>query len=359
MQPTGPEFARRVERRFFFVLLAILTIAFCWVVWPYYGAVLWGAILALLFHPLQQWLQKRWKDRKTLAALATLAIILVIVVLPLVFVGISLIQEVATLVQRVRTGEVNFAEYFQRIVQALPSWATGLLQRLGLDDLSALQQRLMGGLGERGQALATRVVGIGGDVVDLVVAFFLSMYLMFFLLQDGSSVARRVRDAIPLEPEVKARLLSRFVAMIRAAVKGNVLVAIVQGALGGAAFWVLGVHAPLLWAVVMAFASLIPAVGAALIWVPVAIYLFAVGQFGYGIGLVLFGTLVIGLVDNILRPILVGADTRMPDYLVLITTVGGLAVVGIHGFVVGPVVAALFLAAWQQLTEEREASALA
>ena len=359
MPSPGTEFARTVERRFFFVLLALLTIGFVWVVWPFIGAVMWGAILALLFHPMQQWLQKRWKDRRTLAALATLAVILLIVVLPLLLVGVSLIQEVGGLVARIRSGEINFGEYFDRIVRALPSWATGLLQRLGLDDISSLQQRLMGGLGERGQALAGRVVGIGSDLVDLVVAFFISMYLLFFLLQDGTSVARRIRDAIPLEPAVKTRLLERFVAMIRAAVKGNVLVAIVQGALGGLAFWVLGVHAPLLWAVVMAFASLIPAVGAALIWAPVAVYLIAIGQVWQGVGLGLFGTLVIGLVDNVLRPILVGADTRMPDYLVLITTVGGLAIVGIHGFVVGPVVAALFLAAWQQLTEDRQASEMA
>lgn len=358
MPSSGPGFARTVERRSFFILLAILTVAFVWVIWPYIGAVLWGAILALLFHPMQQALQKRWKDRKTLAALATLAVILLIVVLPLAVVGISLIQEVAGLVARVRSGEINFGEYFGRIVEALPGWATSLLQRLGLDDVSSLQQRVMAGLGERGQALAGRVVGIGGDLVDLIVAFFLAMYLLFFLLQDGNSLARRVRDAIPLEPDVKARLLERFVTMIRAAVKGNVLVAIAQGALGGLAFWFLGVHAPLLWAVVMAFASLIPAVGAALIWAPVAIYFLAIGQLAQGIGLALFGTLVIGLVDNVLRPILVGADTRMPDYLVLITTVGGLSIFGIHGFVVGPVVAALFLAAWQQLTEDRQASEL-
>jgi predicted PurR-regulated permease PerM len=358
MTPPGPEFARTVERRFFFVLLAVFTVAFCWVVWPYFGAVLWGAILALLFHPMQQSLQRRWKDRKTLAALATLGVILLIVVLPLALVGVSLIQEVAGLVQRVRSGEINFAEYVNRIIQALPAWATGLLHRLGLDDVAQLQQRLMTGMGERGQALAARVLGIGSDVLDIVVSFFLSMYLLFFLLQDGASVGRRVRAAIPLLPDVKARLLDRFLAMVRAAVKGNVLVAIVQGALGGLAFWVLGVHAPLLWAVVMAFASLIPAVGAALIWVPVAIYLLAVGQLVQGLGLVAFGTLVIGLVDNVLRPILVGADTRMPDYLVLITTVGGLAIFGIHGFVIGPVIAALFLAAWQQLTEDREAGSL-
>ena len=133
--------------------------------------------------------------------------------------------------------------------------------------------------------------------------------------------------------------------MIRATVKGNVLVAAAQGTLGGLAFWVLGVHAPILWAVVMAFLSLLPAVGAALIWAPVALYLLATGQLWQGFGLIAFGVFVIGLVDNVLRPILVGKDTRMPDYVVLISTVGGLALIGINGFVIGPLVAAMFMTA--------------
>ena len=170
---------------------------------------------------------------------------------------------------------------------------------------------------------------------------------------DGAAVAREIRAAIPLDPPVKALLLERLVTVIRATVKGNVLVAAAQGALGGLAFWVLGVHAPMLWAVVMAFLSLLPAVGAALIWGPVAVYLLAIGQLWQGFGLIAFGVFVIGLIDNVLRPILVGKDTRMPDYVVLISTVGGLALIGINGFVIGPLIAAMFMTAWQLLAEER------
>jgi predicted PurR-regulated permease PerM len=140
--------------------------------------------------------------------------------------------------------------------------------------------------------------------------------------------------------------------VIRATVKGNVLVAAVQGALGGLAFWVLGVHAPILWAVVMGFLSLLPAIGAALIWAPVALYLLVVGHISQGIGLLVFGVFVIGLVDNVLRPILVGKDTQLPDYVVLISTLGGLAVIGINGFVIGPLIAAMFFSAWHLLAIE-------
>jgi predicted PurR-regulated permease PerM len=134
--------------------------------------------------------------------------------------------------------------------------------------------------------------------------------------------------------------------VIRATVKGNLLVAAIQGALGGLAFWFLGVAGALLWAVVMAFLSLLPAIGAALVWLPVAAYLLLTGSMWQGIGLIAYGMLVIGLADNLLRPLLVGNDTRMPDYLVMMTTFGGMAVFGINGFVLGPAIAAMFIAVW-------------
>ena len=126
----------------------------------------------------------------------------------------------------------------------------------------------------------------------------------------------------------------------------NLVVAAVQGALGGLAFWLLDIRGALLWAVLMAFLSLLPAVGAGLVWLPVATYLLITGALWQGIALIAYGVLVIGLVDNALRPALVGKDTRMPDYVVMITTLGGMAVFGVNGFVLGPVIAAMFMAVW-------------
>jgi predicted PurR-regulated permease PerM len=144
-----------------------------------------------------------------------------------------------------------------------------------------------------------------------------------------------------------------FTTVIRATVKGNVVMAIVQGALGGLIFWFLGVHASVLWAVVMAFLSLLPAVGSALVWVPVAIYFLVTGATWQGIVLIAYGVLVIGMVDNVLRPILVGKDTKMPDYVVLISTLGGMAIFGLNGFVIGPVIAAMFMAVWEIFATSR------
>jgi predicted PurR-regulated permease PerM len=342
-----PASARALDRNAFLLVVVALTVAFCWVILPFYGAVLWGSALALLFEPLYLRFLRRMKGRRNLAALATLAIILVGVILPLALVGVSLVKEVTGLYQRVKSGQVNFGTYFAQIVAALPSWASGALERVGLDDLAIVQAKLTAAITQRGEALASRAVDIGGDVLDLVIGFCIAMYLLFFLLRDGADLSRDIRAAIPLAPAAKERVLERFTTVIRATVKGNVLVAAAQGALGGLAFWVLGIHAPMLWAVVMAFLSLLPAVGAALIWAPVALYLLAIGEVWQGLSLTAFGVFVIGLIDNLLRK-----DTQLPDYMVLISTVGGIAVIGINGFVVGPLIAAMFVAVWQLLAAE-------
>jgi predicted PurR-regulated permease PerM len=163
---------------------------------------------------------------------------------------------------------------------------------------------------------------------------------------------------MPLNAQQQRDLLTRFTTVIRATVKGNVVVAIVQGALGGMIFWFLDVRAPVLWAVLMALLSLLPAVGSALIWLPVAIYFLVTGALWQGITLIAFGVLVIGLVDNILRPFLVGKDTKMPDYVVLISTLGGIAIFGLNGFVIGPVIAAMFMAVWDIVAASRSGIAV-
>ena len=353
--PGGGGDATRIERWCFYAFVVLASIALVLVVWPFYSAVLWGGILALLFQPLHRKVLGRLTGRPGLAALATLSIILLMVILPLTLVGVTLVQELVSVIAKVRSGEINFGGYFDRVVAALPAWASDAMAGIGLTNLAALQQRLTAALTQRGQAVAGRALDFGFDVIDLLIAFSIAMYLLFFLLRDGPAVTERIRRAIPLEERPKAVLLERFTTVLRATVKGNVLVAIIQGTLGGLALWVLGINAPLLWGVVMAFLSLLPAIGAALIWGPVALYLIATGAIVQGIGLIAFGILVIGLVDNVLRPILVGKETHLPDYVVLITTVGGLTLVGINGFVIGPLAAALCFAGYELLAELRRA----
>jgi predicted PurR-regulated permease PerM len=182
------------------------------------------------------------------------------------------------------------------------------------------------------------------------------LYLLFFLLRDGKALAEAIKEAIPLRGDQKAALFGRFADVVRATVKGGILVAMAQGTLGGIAFWFLGIHAALLWAVLMAFLSLIPAIGATLVWLPVAIYFLATGAIWQGIGLILYGVLVIGLVDNLLRPFLVGKGSKLPDYIVLISTLGGIEVFGLNGFVIGPLIAAMFMVSWEIFSTSRRTS---
>jgi len=247
------------------------------------------------------------------------------------------------------------ANYFEHIVAALPQPVIDLLDRYGLADMAAIQRRIGESMGRVSQFFATKVLSIGQDTLEVVVGFFITMYLAFFLLRDGRTLAHTLRDAIPLKEDDKRQLFGKFITVIRATVKGNLVVAATQGALGGLAFWVLGIRGALLWAVLMAFLSLLPAVGAGIVWLPVAVYLLATGAVWQGLGLIAYGVLVIGLIDNVLRPILVGKDTRLPDYVVLISTVGGMAIFGINGFVIGPVIAAMFIAVWGIFSASSEA----
>ncbi|HEX2009785.1 MAG TPA: AI-2E family transporter, partial [Roseateles sp.] len=351
--PIPEDDAPALHDRSFLVMLILVSLAFGWILLPFYGAVLWGTAMAIVFAPLNRRLLGLLGQRRTLAALASIVIILLLVILPLTLVAASLVQEGTALYARVKSGEFSFNVYVQQIYAALPGWLTQLLDRVGLGNLPLLQEKLVAALNQGSQVLAGKVLGFGQDTFDFLVGFFISLYLMFFLLRDGEALARRIRDALPLHGRYKRELGEKFATVIRATVKGNIVVAALQGALGGLAFWFLGVHAPVLWAVLMAFLSLLPAVGAGLVWLPVALYFLATGAIWAGIGLIAYGVLVIGLVDNLLRPILVGKDTRMPDYLVLVATLGGLVVFGLNGFVIGPLIAAMFMAVWGIVTVER------
>jgi predicted PurR-regulated permease PerM len=335
-----------LENRTLSWLLIAVSLALGWILLPFYGAILWGAIIALLFTPLYRRLLPRLKKRRTLAALVTLLFVLLIVVLPMALITAALAHEAALLFERLQSGELNPALYFHGVFNALPDWIQSLLDRFGLVNFTTLQRRLAAALVQGSQFIATQALSIGQITFEFMASLVIALYLAFFLIRDGDGIVRAVREAIPLAPAHKHELFNKFTTVIRATVKGNLLVAAIQGALGGLAFWFLGVGGALLWAVLMAFLSLVPAVGAGLVWLPVAVYFLMNGAIWQGVALIAYGMLVIGLIDNLLRPILVGKDTRMPDYVVMITTLGGMAVFGINGFVLGPAIAAMFIAVW-------------
>jgi predicted PurR-regulated permease PerM len=337
---------KSVDDKFFLFLIVAASLAFGWILWPLYGAILWGVVAAILFAPLYRGLAKSLGNKPNLAAISTVAIIVMMVILPLTLIGAALAQEAAGVYGRFQSGELNLVRLFQQVLDLLPRWVAGLMDRFGVASLGALQERLTTGLLKGSQFLAGQAINIGQSTFDFVVNLAVMLYLLFFLLRDEAALSTRIKAAIPLNDEQRSELFLKFTVVIRATVKGNILIAVLQGALGGLMFWLLGISASLLWGVVMAFLSLLPAIGAGLVWLPVAIYLLATGALWQGFALIAFGSLVIGLVDNLLRPILVGKDTKMPDYVVLISTLGGIEVFGLNGFVVGPVIAAMFIAVW-------------
>ncbi|MDE1181857.1 AI-2E family transporter [Paraburkholderia sp.] len=343
-----------VHQKFFHILLAIATVALGWILLPFFGAVFWGTILAILFQPMQRYLSAKFGRRRNLAALTTLSGTVVIVILPLAFVAATLVQEIGLAYAQIKSGQPNLTTYFQQIVHALPTSVQTLLERFGLTDIAGIQRRLTDGAAAISQFAATKALSIGQNTFDFVISFGVMLYLVFFLLRDGKEIGGRIRRALPLDPRHKQHLIAKFTTVVRATVKGNIAVAAAQGFLGGMIFMILGIQGALLWGVLMAFLSLLPAIGAALVWAPAAAYFLLTGDIWRGVILVVFCVVVIGLVDNILRPILVGKDVKMPDWCVLISTLGGMAIFGINGFVIGPLIAALFMAAWDLYAQDEE-----
>ena len=337
---------RNLEDNALLLLVIAVSLAFAWILWPFYEAILWATVLAIVFAPLYRRLSITMRYQHSLAALATVLIVVTMVILPLTLIAAALVQEATNLYEKIESNQLDFGRFFQEFLDALPAWATDLLNRFGLTNLGAMHERLSAALLQGSKYLAAQALSIGKGTANFIVSLLLMLYLLFFFLRDGGELSRRIRDAIPLREEQQRALFTKFAVVTRAMFKGNLLVAAVQGTLGGIIFWVLGIHAPVLWAVVMGFLSLLPAVGAAAVWLPVAIYFLATGAVGQGLVLIAYGAFVIGLVDNLLRPYLVGKDTQMPDYVVLISTLGGIAIFGLDGLVMGPVIAAMFIAVW-------------
>lgn len=335
------------------VLLVLVTVAFIWILLPFYGAVFWAVILGILFAPVQRRLQQKFGWQRNVTSLCTLSLCLVVAILPVIIVSILLVQEGATVYKNIESGELDIAAYLAQFKHSLPPYFQHLLDRFGMGELDSLREKIVKAAMQGSQALATQAFSFGQGTFEFVVSFFIMLYLLFFFLRDGPELARKMRTAVPLEENHKRSLQLKFNRVVRATVKGNVVVAVTQGALGGLIFWFLDIPSALLWAVLMAFLSLLPAVGAGIVWAPVAVYFLLSGMIWQGVVLGLFGVFVIGLVDNVLRPILVGKDTKMPDYLILVSTLGGLAVFGLNGFVIGPLIAALFLSSWALFVETK------
>lgn len=343
-----------VERGFFVAMLLIVTVAFFWLIRGFLQPIFWAVALGIVVYPLHSRLEQRLLRGKPLAAGISVVLVVIVVIFPLIGLGAAVASEGAALYERLQGDGHGIENIFGRVQERMPQVAA-FVERLGIDT-DRLQEQVQNAAVTASRAVAERALSIGSGTLRGTIFFFLMLYLLFFFLRDGPRILEALIRALPLGDERERHLLGRFAEVSRATIKGTLVVGIVQGTIGGIAFAVLGINAPVLWGTVMALLSILPAVGTALVWVPAAIFLILNGQIFGGVALILIGVFVIGLVDNLLRPVLVGRDTQLPDYLILLSTLGGLAGFGLAGIVIGPTIAAFFLSVWHMAEQEFRAA---
>jgi len=329
---------------FLFLLAIASTLVFFWLIKGFLTAILVAAVLAGILHPLYRRLANRLGGREGAASAVTVLLSLFLLIIPfLLLLGILIVEaiEISESAGAWVTSQIQDSGTLQQQIEMDPT----------LKRLLPYQDQIVEKAGQLAGAAGTFVAqstAAGAKItVQFMLLIFVMLYAMFYFLIDGRAFLNEVLRFTPLSAEDKTHILSTFSSVGRATLKGTLVIGVVQGSLGGLAFWVAGIKGVLFWSAVMAVMSIIPGVGTAVIWVPAVIYLGLNGQMGAAVGVGLWCAIVVGTIDNVLRPKLVGKDTEMPDLLVLLTTLGGLAMFGVSGLIIGPIIGALFTTVWK------------
>jgi predicted PurR-regulated permease PerM len=335
---------RRIQRGSLLALALATSVLFVWVIWDFLLALLLSAILTGMFHPIYRQLARRLNHRRSLAAALTVGGVLLGVIVPLAVFLLMIAQQVVQLSQIARPWVEDNAWRFTQIDR--------LFERVPqLSVLQPYREQIMPKLAELASAVGGYSVGFvtsaATQTATAVLMLFVVLYGMYFFLKDGKSALDKMLYYLPLPPQDETRMIERFMSVARATIKGTIIIGAVQGALGGLAFAVVGLRGAAVWGTLMAILSAIPGLGHALVWIPATIYLAIVGEWGACIGLLIWCAGVVGSVDNFLRPWLIGKDTELPDLVILVSTLGGLVLFGATGFIIGPIVAALFVTVWE------------
>jgi predicted PurR-regulated permease PerM len=331
---------------FVLLLVVAVTMLFLAVTWPFFKPLLLGALLAGLFHPLYRWITRLVGGRASLGAAVTLLVLVVLGLGPVsAFLGIVLQQALTMSDQAIpwlsqHLGAASTFNLNEWVVRKFPALAKYMPS----------QEQLVEQVGNAAKTAGAFLVGFASRMTATTAAFllnlFVMLYAMFFFFRDGNKILERIFYYTPLNDEDETRMLTQFASITRATVKGTLVIGMIQGTLAGIAFWVAGIEGAALWGTIMTILSIIPGIGAALVWVPAVIILYVTGQYLTATLLAAWCAAVVGTVDNFLRPMLVGRDAKMPDLLILIGTLGGLFLFGPMGFIVGPIVCGLFLTVW-------------
>lgn len=333
----------RFRRAFLLALVLVVSAAFVAVLRPFLLTILTAAIFSGLTYPLYRRILRSFRGHRAAASGATVLLMVVLVIGPL----LGMLGLVVN--QAIRVTE-SVGPVVERLVNE-PSFLEQQLERVpGIERIDPYREQILTRAGDVidtvGRFLVASLSNATRGTVTAVLQFFILLYAMFFLLMDGPAMLRAILAHVPLRQDDKEQMTRRFMSVTRATVKGTLVIGIIQGTLSGVAFALAGIPDALFWTAAMVVLSILPVVGGALIWVPACILLVVTGQALTGILLAAFCALVVGSVDNLLRPRLVGRDTRMHDLVILFSTLGGIIVFGPVGFIVGPVLAGLFVTSW-------------
>jgi predicted PurR-regulated permease PerM len=330
-------------RRFLLLLTLAITALFATMVGRYLTTLLLAAILSGMSQPLYRWLKGRLRGRSSLASVLTVIIVVLVIVVPTLALLTIIAAEAAQLSKTIGPWlqqHVHESSGFSGFAAKLP-FAEKLAPHA--DEIRA---RLAAAAERVGIFVASALPNVARGAAEGVFLLFLMLYATFFFLRDGRAVLNKILYYLPLGPEDEERMLDKFVSVTRATIKGTLVIAMVKGALAGAAFWAAGIKPAVFWGVVMGILSFLPAVGAAFVWIPAVIVLLIGGRTGAAVLLFAWCAGVVETVDNVLRPRLVGKDTQLPALLVLLSTLGGLVMFGAAGLIIGPILAALLITVW-------------
>ena len=330
----------QIEQARWLAVLAATAIALylCWLMLrPFLSVVAWAIVLVIVFYPVHKQLGNRIKSRSLRALLSCLLVVLIIV-LPLVVLTVAVGEELAKVVPNLPSQVSDLAQRQTPLIGRVSGW----LHDRGVDTVR-LQEFLAQQIRNSGQRLLGASFNLAGNIVTSIVKAFFVLFTMYYLFRDSDKIVAKLPEALPLRREQSEAMIMRTQQVVSASVYGVVTIALIQGILGGLAFWILGIPSPVLWAVLMAFVCMIPVAGSFLVWLPLSIYLMMRGYWTRAVILIVWGALVISTIDNFLRPKLVGSQTRLHELLIFFSVLGGISVFGLLGIVLGPVVLAITL----------------
>ncbi len=338
---TGERKNQILGRSFLLVLLILLIGAFIYTVKMFVLPVLLAAIFSALFYPLFRWLNKLFRGRKTLSSVITCLLLLLLLLVPVYMIANMVALEAIDLYQ---SSETKVKEIIAQGEDGLLGKVKNLIPERMLEKADINWQESLANIAKTiGTVLADVINKTSKSTFQLVMNLFIVLFTMFYFFQDGAGVVERIKYLSPLDDKHEDRLIARFLSVSRATIRGSLFLGLIQGILGGITLWIFGVKSVVLWTVVMVILSVIPMVGGWLVMYPVAIVKLLVGDFWQAGAIFLITILIIGNVDNLLRPRLVGKDAKMHDLMIFFSTIGGIAAFGVMGFVIGPVIAALML----------------